>query len=317
MAAPNLTRTAAEQRAALVTVTDYAVELDLTDGAGRPGTSTFASTSTVRFDCARPGESSWIDIVAAGVHSAVLNGTELDVSGYREEDGIALPALAEHNELTVRADCRYMNTGEGLHRFTDPVDDAVYLYSQFETADAKRMFACFDQPDLKARYQLTVTATGDWKVISNAVIEASTPAEHGAQTHRFATSEIISTYLVALIAGPYASWHDEHRDDKGAIPLGIFCRSSLAGHMDAERLFTETKQGFDFYHANFGVRYPFGKYDQLFVPEFNAGAMENAGAVTFLEDYVFRSRVTKYLYERRAETVLHEMAHMWFGDLVT
>jgi len=313
VAAPNLTRTAAEQRAALVTVTDYAIELDLTDGAGRPGTTTFTSTSTVRFDCARPGESTWIDLVAAGVTSAVLNGTPLDVSRYNEEDGIALPALAEHNELTVRADCRYMNTGEGLHRFVDPVDNEVYLYSQFETADAKRMFACFDQPDLKARYQLTVTAAGNWKVISNAVVESSTPAEHGARTHRFATSEIISTYLVALIAGPYESWHDEH----DGIPLGIYCRSSLAGHMDSERLFTETKQGFDFYHANFGVRYPFGKYDQLFVPEFNAGAMENAGAVTFLEDYVFRSRVTKYLYERRAETVLHEMAHMWFGDLVT
>src|SRR5882757_7009145 len=321
VAAPNLPRTAAEQRAALMSPADgnavssiqYAIELDLTDGAGRPGTSTFTSTTTVRFDCAQPGASSWIDIVAAGVHSAVLNGTELDISGYREDDGIALPNLAAHNELTVRADGRYMNTGEGLHRFVDPVDDAVYLYSQFETADAKRMFTCFDQPDLKGRYQLTVTAAPDWKVISNAVIEKSAPAEHGAQTHRFATSEIISTYLVALIAGPYASWHDEH----DGIPLGIFCRSSLAGHMDSERLFTETKQGFDFYHANFGVRYPFGKYDQLFVPEFNAGAMENAGAVTFLEDYVFRSRVTKYLYERRAETVLHEMAHMWFGDLVT
>jgi len=316
-----LTRTAAEQRAALMSPTDanavsaiqYTIELDLTDGAGRPGTSTFTSTTTVRFDCAQPGASSWIDIVAAGVHSAVLNGTELDISGYREDDGIALPNLAAHNELTVRADGRYMNTGEGLHRFVDPVDDAVYLYSQFETADAKRMFACFDQPDLKGRYQLTVTAAPDWKVISNAVIEDSSPAPSGGVTHRFATSDIISTYLVALIAGPYQSWHDTH----DGIPLGIYCRSSLAKHMDAERLFTETKQGFDFYHANFGVRYPFGKYDQLFVPEFNAGAMENAGAVTFLEDYVFRSRVTKYLYERRAETVLHEMAHMWFGDLVT
>ncbi|WP_028926390.1 aminopeptidase N [Pseudonocardia acaciae] len=316
MAAPNLTRTAAEQRAALLTVPgstiDYDIELDLTDGAGRPGTETFASTTTVRFACARPGADSWIDLVAADVHSAVLNGTELDVSGYREEDGIALPNLAERNELTVRATARYMNTGEGLHRFVDPVDDAVYLYSQFETADAKRMFTCFDQPDLKGRYRLTVTAPSDWKVVSNAVAETS-PGANGAVVHRFATSEIISTYLVALIAGPYASWHEEH----DGIPLGIYCRASLAGHMDAERLFTETKQGFDFYHRSFGVRYPFGKYDQLFVPEFNAGAMENAGAVTFLEDYVFRSRVTKYLYERRAETVLHEMAHMWFGDLVT
>jgi aminopeptidase N len=312
MAPPNLTRADAERRAALLEVADYRVELDLTDGDGRPGEGTFTSTTTVRFTCREPGAESWIDVVAAGVRSAVLNGTELDVSGYREEDGIALPGLAAENELRVVADARYMNTGEGLHRFVDPVDGAVYLYSQFETADAKRMFACFDQPDLKARYTLTVTAPQDWKVVSNAAAES---VEGGV--HRFATSEIMSTYLVALVAGPYAEWNDQHVDDGGTIPLGIYCRASLAPHMDAERLFTETKQGFDFYHRHFGVRYPFGKYDQLFVPEFNAGAMENAGAVTFLEDYVFRSRVTRPVYERRAETVLHEMAHMWFGDLVT
>ena len=249
--------------------------------------------------------------------SATLNGTALDVSAYREDDGIALPGLAAENELVVVATGRYMNTGEGLHRFVDPVDGAVYLYSQFETADAKRMFACFDQPDLKARYTLTVTAPADWKVVSNATAEVEQAGP--AAVHRFATTEILSTYLVALVAGPYAEWRDEHVDDGAgeAIPLGIYCRASLAEHMDAERLFTETKQGFDFYHRNFGIRYPFGKYDQLFVPEFNAGAMENAGAVTFLEDYVFRTRVTRSTYERRAETVLHEMAHMWFGDLVT
>jgi aminopeptidase N len=312
MAPPNLTRADAERRAALLDVAEYRVELDLTDGGGKPGEGRFATTTTVRFTCREPGAASWIDLVAAGVRRAVLNGVELDVSGYREEDGIALPDLAAENELLVEADGRYMNTGEGLHRFVDPVDGSVYLYSQFETADAKRMFACFDQPDLKARYTITVTAPEDWRVISNAPAES---VEGGV--HRFATTEVLSTYLVALIAGPYAEWRDEHRDDDGVIPLGLYCRASLAQHMDAERLFTETKQGFDYYHRNFGVRYPFAKYDQLFVPEFNAGAMENAGAVTFLEDYVFRSRVTRPVYERRAETVLHEMAHMWFGDLVT
>jgi len=311
MAPPNLTRTDAERRAALLEVADYRVELDLTNGAGEPGDTTFASTTTVRFSCREPGAASWIDLIAAGVSAATLNGTELDVAGYREDDGIALPDLAAENELRVVATGAYMNTGEGLHRFVDPVDGGVYLYSQFETADAKRLFACFDQPDLKARYQLTVTAPVGWKVISNAVAEIT--SEGAAAVHRFAMSEIMSTYLVALIAGPYTQWRDEH----DGIPLGIYCRASLAEHMDAERLFTETKQGFDFYHEHFGIRYPFGKYDQLFVPEFNAGAMENAGAVTFLEDYVFRSRVTRFLYERRAETVLHEMAHMWFGDLVT
>ncbi|MCW0212474.1 MAG: aminopeptidase N [Pseudonocardia sp.] len=311
MAPPNLTRTDAEQRAALLEVSSYVVDLDLTDGAGAPGEETFASSVTVHFTCREPGADSWIDFVGAGVTSATLNGTALDVSGYREDDGIALPGLAAENELTVVATAAYMNTGEGLHRFVDPVDQGVYLYSQFETADAKRLFACFDQPDLKARYTITVTAPADWKVVSNALAEVS--PENGAAVHRFAETEILSTYLVALIAGPYAEWRDSH----DGIPLGIYCRASLAEHMDAEKIFTETKQGFDFYHRNFGVRYPFGKYDQLFVPEFNAGAMENAGAVTFLEDYVFRSRVTRSAYERRAETILHEMAHMWFGDLVT
>ncbi|GEL25447.1 aminopeptidase N [Pseudonocardia sulfidoxydans NBRC 16205] len=313
MAPPNLTRADAELRAAAIEVDSYTVDLDLTDGAGAPGETTFATTTTVRFRGVTPGSSSWIDFVGDSVESATLNGTALDVSGYREDDGIALPDLAADNELTVVATGRYMNTGEGLHRFVDPVDDGVYLYSQFETADAKRLFACFDQPDLKARYTITVTAPQSWKVVSNAAADS---VEGGV--HRFATTEVMSTYLVALIAGPYAVWTDVYSDGDGPdIPLGIYCRASLAEHMDAERMFTETKQGFGFYHRNFGVRYPFGKYDQLFVPEFNAGAMENAGAVTFLEDYVFRSRVTRFLYERRAETILHEMAHMWFGDLVT
>jgi len=317
VAAPNLTRDQAQERAELLEVESYRIELDLTDGGGKPGTDTFRSTTTVVFRSRTPGASSWIDIVAATVHRAVLNGNELDVSSYREEDGIILPDLAETNELTVEADCRYMNTGEGLHRFVDPVDGGVYLYSQFETADAKRMFACFDQPDLKSVYAMKVTAPHDWKVISNGEIIATEDGEGGADVHTFATTKPMSTYIVALVAGPYAEWRDEFVEGDFRIPLGIYCRASLAPHMDAERLFTETKQGFGFFHKAFGVQYPFGKYDQCFVPEFNAGAMENAGCVTFLEDYVFRSRVTRYLYERRAETVLHEMAHMWFGDLVT
>jgi aminopeptidase N len=322
MAPPNLTHIQAERRAALLHVADYAIEVDLTDGSGAPGEATYATTTTVRFACREPGAGCWIDFVGAGVGSAVLNGRDLDVSGYREDEGIVLPELAADNELTVIATGRYTNTGQGLHRFVDPVDGSVYLYTQFETADAKRLFACFDQPDLKARYTLAVHAPGDWQVVSNTVARRTTTGPGGAVTHHFAASEIMSTYLVALIAGPYASWHDEHVDDSAdgsgaSIPLGIYCRASLAPYMDADRLFAETKQGFRFFQHNFGIRYPFGKYDQLFVPQFNAGAMENAGAVTFLEDYVFRSRVTRSGYERRAETVLHEMAHMWFGDLVT
>jgi aminopeptidase N len=311
----NLTRDEARERARLLAVESYDVHLDLSLAIDEP--TIFRSTSTITFSCCEPGAETHLDITADRLVAATLNGEPIDIEAGFTGQRLALPGLAAENVLHVVANCVYSRTGEGLHRFVDPVDKEVYLYSQFETFDAHRMFACFDQPDLKGRYQLTVTSAPDWKIISNTAIEQTSHGDGGATVHRFATSEIISTYLVALIAGPYASWHDEYRDEHGSIPLGIYCRSSLAEHMDAERLFTETKQGFGFYHANFGVRYPFGKYDQLFVPEFNAGAMENAGAVTFLEDYVFRSRVTNYLYERRAETVLHEMAHMWFGDLVT
>ena len=315
MALPNLTREAAVERAALITVDNYRIELDLTDGAGAPGEKTFHSVTTVTFD-ATPGADTFIDVAADRIRAATLNGHDVDVSGYDESTGIPLAGLAERNVLVVDAECRYSNTGEGLHRFVDPVDDEVYLYSQFETADAKRMFACFDQPDLKATFDVTVTAPAHWEVVSNGALEGSRD-DGASKTHVFVQTPRMSTYLVALIAGPYARWDDLYRDEHGEIPLGLFCRRSLAEFMDAERLFTETKQGFGFYHCNFGVPYAFGKYDQLFVPEFNAGAMENAGAVTFLEDYVFRSKVTRASYERRAETVLHEMAHMWFGDLVT
>jgi len=311
VALPNLTRDQAAERAALITVDSYRIDLDLTDGNGGAGERVFRSITTVEFT-ALPGSDTVIDIAADKIHRATLNGRELDVSGYDESIGIELTGLADHNVVMVDADCLYSNTGEGLHRFVDPVDSEVYLYSQFETADAKRMFACFDQPDLKAVFDVSVTAPQHWQVISNG---AAVSVDGGV--HTFATTPRMSTYLVALIAGPYARWDDSYSDEHGEIPLGIFCRATLAEFMDAERLFTQTKQGFGFYHKNFGMPYAFGKYDQLFVPEFNAGAMENAGAVTFLEDYVFRSKVTRASYERRAETVLHEMAHMWFGDLVT
>src|SRR5271169_795400 len=263
---------------------------------------------------ARPGS---VPAIADEIErSATLNGIDIDLSGYDESTGIALAGVGEHNVVVVDADCAYSHTGEGVHRFVDPVDNEVYLYSQFETADAKRMFACFDQPDLKATFDVTVTAPAHWQVVSNGAT-ADVDERDGAKVQTFVTTPRMSTYLVALIAGPYARWDDNYSDAHGNIALGLLCRASLAEYMDAERLFTQTKQGFGFYHQNFGVPYAFGKYDQLFVPEFNAGAMENAGAVTFLEDYVFRSKVTRYSYERRAETVLHEMAHMWFGDLVT
>ncbi|MGY1617054.1 aminopeptidase N [Geodermatophilus sp. SYSU D00691] len=313
MAVPNLTRDDAAARAELLAVQSYDLSLDVTDGAGRPGDKTFRSTTTVEFTCSRPGADTFIDLVAEQVRSATLNGVALDVGTYTEEGGLPLPGLAERNTLTVDADCRYSNSGEGLHRFEDPEDGHVYLYSHFEPAEAKRMFACFDQPDLKGAFAVHVTAPFDWQVVSNTGDRTIEAGPGGSQLVHFAPTKRISTYLVALVAGPYARVTDSH----DGIPLGLYCRASLAKHLDPEELFRVTKQGFDFYHRVFDYPYPFDKYDQLFVPEFNAGAMENAGAVTFLEDYVFRSKVSRARYERRAETVLHELAHMWFGDLVT
>jgi aminopeptidase N len=313
MGVPNLTRTAARTRADLLAVSAYEVELDLTDGGGKPGERTFRSRTTVRFTARRPGEETFVDVIAAGFREVTLNGEPVDTSAYAPETGIALPGVAADNVLVVDADCLYTNTGEGLHRFVDPVDGAVYLYSQFETADAKRMYACFDQPDLKAPFTLTVTAPYDWEVVSNGRAVAREDGPGGAQVVSFATTPPLSPYMTALVAGPYHKVTDTH----DGIDLGVYCRASLAEHLDADEILLVTKQGFDWYHRAFDYRYPFDKYDQLFVPEFNAGAMENAACVTFLEDYVFRSKVTDYSYERRAETILHEMAHMWFGDLVT
>ncbi|PSL00818.1 membrane alanyl aminopeptidase [Murinocardiopsis flavida] len=307
--AGNLTRDEARERARILDVASYNVTLDLTTGD-----QTFASTTVVRFDCAEPGAATFIDLVAPSVHRATLNGVDLDPAEVFDGGRITLPGLAAQNELTVVADAAYMRTGEGLHRFVDPVDAKTYLYTQFETSDAHRMYTCFDQPDLKAEFELTVLAPADYEVVSNNApdVERAATDGEGVRWH-FPPTKVLSTYITALIAGPYHVVRDEH----DGIPLGLYCRASLAEHLDADALFELTKQGFDFYHGLFDLDYPFGKYDQLFVPEFNAGAMENAGAVTFLEDYVFRSRVTDAHYERRAETILHEMAHMWFGDLVT
>ncbi len=308
----NITREEAANRAALIQVQGYDVDLDLT-----PGNDTFTSTTTASFTCAQPGSASWIDLIADSVSSIVLNGVELDATRLFTGARIDLPGLQGTNELTVTAQCRYMRTGEGLHRFIDPVDDETYLYTQFESADARRMYACFEQPDLKATFTLHVTAPSHWQVISNSPTPAPAAVSAAVSRWDFAPTPLLPTYITALVAGPYHSVHDEYTGAFGTYPLGIFCRASLADHLDSDDIFLLTKQGFAFFEELFGIGYPFAKYDQLFVPEFNAGAMENAGCVTFLEDYVFRSRVTDAAYEQRANTILHEMAHMWFGDLVT
>ncbi|MEW5354518.1 aminopeptidase N [Streptomyces sp. 16-176A] len=310
MPGTNLTREEAQQRAKLLTVDSYEIDLDLS-GAQEGGT--YRSVTTVRFDVAEDGAASFIDLVAPAVHEVTLNGDALDAAEVFQDSRIALPGLLKgRNILRVVADCAYTNTGEGLHRFVDPVDDQAYLYTQFEVPDARRVFASFEQPDLKATFQFTVKAPAGWTVVSNS----PTP-EPQDDVWVFEPTPRISSYITALIVGPYHSVHSVYEKDGRSVPLGIYCRPSLAEFLDADAIFDVTRQGFDWFQEKFDYAYPFAKYDQLFVPEFNAGAMENAGAVTIRDQYVFRSKVTDAAYEVRAETILHELAHMWFGDLVT
>jgi aminopeptidase N len=307
----NLTRVEAQERKSLVSVDHYDVTLDLTTGP-----ETFRSTTVVKFD-ATVGSSTFIDAITRTVHSVTLNGVELDAAAVSDGIRIQLQNLAAHNELTVVADAEYTNTGEGLHRFVDPVDNEVYLYTQFEVPDSRRVFAVFEQPDLKATFGFTVTAPAAWQMVSNS--PTPEPAVSGdSATWAFETTPILSSYVTALVAGPYEVVRSELTSSNGrVIPLGLFSRKSLSQYLDADYIFEKTRQGFAYYEEKFQYPYPFAKYDQLFVPEFNAGAMENAGAVTFTESYVFRSKVTDAIKERRVVTILHELAHMWFGDLVT
>jgi len=310
--ASNLTRDEARERARLLDVESYRVELDL---AGDE--LTFGSATTVSFGCASPGASTFIDLSAPAVREITLNGARVGPESF-DGNRIRLDGLAAANELRVVAECAYSRSGEGLHRFTDPADGNVYMYTDLETFDAHQVYACFDQPDLKATFQFEVIARPGWLVISNLAPSASPgagDAEASGEHTRwvFPATPLLPTYVTAVVAGPYHAVRSEH----DGIPLGVFCRQSLASYLDPDEIFEVTRQGFDFFHEAFGVRYPFGKYDQVFVPEFKAGAMENAGCVTIVEAYVFRSRVTEAFRESRAETILHEMAHMWFGDLVT
>ncbi len=312
MPGTNLTREEAATRAALLEVTSYSIDLDLTTGD-----KTFTSTTTVRFVCREPGAETFADLVDAIVHEITLNGEPVDEAASYQKSRIALSGLQTENELVVRAECTYSHSGEGLHRFVDPVDDRVYLYTQFEVPDARRVFTTFEQPDLKAVFTWTVTAPSGWKVISNA--PTPEPEELGDDKARwsFPESKRMSTYVTALIAGEYHEHLDLYDGPYGQIPLGHYCRQAMVEHLDVEALLTMTRQGFEFFEEAFDFPYPFQKYDQLYVPEYNAGAMENAGAITLRDEYLPRSRQDAAFYEFRCSVILHEMAHMWFGDLVT
>ncbi|HEX3004256.1 MAG TPA: aminopeptidase N, partial [Angustibacter sp.] len=300
-----LTRDEALARRRLLSVGAYEVALDL---VGAASDDTFTSTVSVDFTCAEAGASTWMELKAAELVSAELNGRPLEAGAWHD-DRLALDDLQETNHVTVTARMAYSRTGEGLHRYTDPEDGQVYLYSQAFLDDAPRLFACFDQPDLKATFSLSITAPPSWTVLSNTAGE-----QEASGRWQFATTQRISTYLVAVVAGPYHGVRGHH----DGIDLGVWCRQSWAPYLDAERLLATTAVGLDYFHELFGVRYPFGKYDQAFVPEFNAGAMENPGLVTFRDEYYLpRGTVTADDRENLANTQLHEMAHMWFGDLVT
>ncbi|MFH8615457.1 aminopeptidase N [Streptomyces sp. NPDC017979] len=327
MPGENLSRDEARERAELLSVDGYEVALDVRSAIDAPGAAggdgekgaprTFRSVTTIRFRAARPGAATFVDLIAPRVTAVSLNGVALDPAEVFDGARIALADLAAENVLVVDAQCAYSRTGEGLHRFVDPEDGEVYLYTQYEPADARRVFANFEQPDLKAPFRFEVTAPEGWTAWSNGA------GEQGADgVWRFAETKPISTYITAVVAGPYHYETDLYTRtfDDGTvleIPLGAMCRKGLARHFDADDVFLVTKQGLDFFHDRFDFPYPFGKYDQAFVPEYNIGAMENPGCVTFREEFIFRGKVTQAAYERRANVILHEMAHMWFGDLVT
>ncbi|MGK5693627.1 aminopeptidase N [Streptomyces sp. URMC 128] len=319
MPGENLSRDEARERAALIGVDGYEVSLDLRSAVGEDDTGgprTFRSVTTIRFRCNEPGASSFADLIAPSVTAVSLNGRDLDPGEVFDGSRITLEDLAADNELVVDAQCAYSRTGEGLHRFVDPEDGEVYLYTQYEPADSRRVFANFEQPDLKAPFRFEVRAPEGWTVWSNGV------GEQADGVWRFAETKPISTYITCVVAGPYHYVTDSYSRTFAdgttlEIPLGALCRKGLAPYFDAEDVFLVTKQGLDFFHDHFDYPYPFGKYDQAFVPEYNLGAMENPGLVTFREEFIFRGKVTQASYEGRANVILHEMAHMWFGDLVT
>ncbi|HRA06749.1 MAG TPA: aminopeptidase N [Propionicimonas sp.] len=314
----NITRADAAERSQRITTHSYDITVDLSgrlpDAEPYDPTATFVSTSTVRFSTI--GGEDHINLIADRVLAASLDGQPLPEGAFADHK-VHFTAGAGEHELSVSALCRYSRTGEGLHRFVDPVDDRVYCYSQFETADARRAFACFEQPDLKATFAFTVIAPADWTVLSNSAAVTPVPEADGLARWTFDPTPPISTYITALIAGPFHTVTDTYSNGEVEIPLSVSCRQSLVPYLDADRILGTTKAGFEVFEEHFGLPYPFADYAQIFVPEFNAGAMENAGCVTIRDEYLYRSRVTNASYEARDNTILHELAHMWFGDLVT
>jgi len=315
MQAAEITRQETSERARLLRLQGYDVTLDLTQGD-----QVFGSESVIRFDCGEPGAASYVDLVADRVREISLNGTAIDPDTAYADGRIALAGLAAVNELRVMADCWYSSDGTGLHRAVDPADGRVYTYTKFEPAYARTVYANFEQPDLKAPFTIHVRVPAHWTVLSNQPDSAEPVIDPAAGTAlwQFQSTPLLSTYLFAVVAGEYAVVRSSHTTPRGqVIPLGLACRQSLASYLEADDLFETTRLGLDYYTELFERDYPFAKYDQAFVPDFSAGATESAACVIWTDTLLFRSKVTDMMYELRASVLLHEMAHMWFGDLVT
>ena len=306
----NISRSEAQERSRHIEVESYEVFLDVSKDA-----NTFIAKLTVKFTCKTPGYDTFIDAVAQRIISATLNGEAVDASTF-DGESLFLKNLASENELIVEAEVAYSKTGEGLQKSVDPADQEIYLYSQGETAHIRKMYPCFDQPNLKAVFNLAVLTPKHWQALSNSPV-AEEKMDGEFKHTKFLPTPRISTYITAFVAGPYNHVHDEYVGEK-AVPLGIYCRKSLADDLDPTEIFQHTKEGFAYFEKTFGLAYPFEKYDQVAVVDFNWGAMENSGVVTFREEILlFRSRVTDRNRQARAHVILHEMAHMWFGNMVT
>lgn len=322
----NLTRDEAQSRTQVLDVSTYTVDIDVSNA--ETGAPTYLSRTVVEFN-ARADCRTFIDLIADSVTFAQINSETLDPAEVFDGARVEFPVRTGKNSLTIEAQAYYSTSGEGLHRFTDPADGKVYLYTQYEPTDARRVFANFDQPDLKAEFIFNVTAPEHFQVLSNRPETSQGPSQETSQetvdtdsaavTHHFAPTLRQSSYITCITAGPYEGATDEWTDPSTGevVALGAWTRASLVDHLDASDIFSITKAGLDFFSSEFDYPYPWGKYDQIFVPEYNLGAMENPGLVTFTDGLIFRDKVTDANYESRANVILHEMAHMWFGDLVT
>jgi len=305
----SLEATYAEMRAKQVSNVSYNLSVTIDNKS-----ENFSGSTQLTFDLAKNNQNDLtIDFDEGTVNSLKINGKEAKFS--YEKWFITIPAselAAGEQTITIDYQRPYSTDGSGFHRFVDPKNGEVYLYTDFEPYDANRLFPHFDQPDLKASYKIDVTAPAHWQIIS-ATRETNITENGEIKVWSFPASAKFSSYIFSLHAGNYAVWEDKFED----IPLRLFARQSLAEYVNTEEWFIPTKQSFGFFNKYFDVKYPFGKYDQIVAPDFNAGAMENVAAVTFNEGYIARGEKSTSARMSLANVIAHEMAHMWFGDLVT